>query len=79
MQAFEFNADVQDNIIKLPDEYRGKLKNKVKVIILQSETNDPPLYNNDIRLANFLSFVDKHRIELPSDYKFNREELNERN
>jgi hypothetical protein len=30
MQAFEFNADIQDNIIKLPEEYRGKLKKKLK-------------------------------------------------
>jgi hypothetical protein len=79
MQAFEFNADIKDNIIKLPIEYQGKLRNKVKVIILQNEVDDPSFSNeNNSNLSNFLSFAEKNSIELPPDYKFDREEIIER-
>jgi hypothetical protein len=55
------------------------LRNKVKVIILQNEVDDQSFSNeNNSNLSSFLSFAEKNSIELPPDYKFDREEIIER-
>jgi len=66
MQAYEFYAITENGFIRIPDEYKKKLGEKVKVIVVNDENSDldwdelfPPMINT-------------------KGFKFNREEANER-
>jgi len=37
MQAFEFKSTISDGVIKIPEEYIGKMEPHVKVIVLSEE------------------------------------------
>lgn len=69
----EEQAELYNKMIEQADN------NKVKVIILQSEPDERvSSEGNNSKLTDFLSFAEKQAIVLPPDYKFNREEMNER-
>jgi hypothetical protein len=38
MQAYEFNTVVREGIIRIPEQYRGKLLSPVRVILLSNAT-----------------------------------------
>lgn len=38
MYAFEFEGNVKNGFIELPEEYKNKVKTTVKVIVMQEET-----------------------------------------
>ena len=48
MTAYEFQTAVCDGIINIPAEYKNKIKNKVRVIVLSNESIE-----NDDRTQTF--------------------------
>ena len=74
MEAYEFQTDLIDGIIKIPVEYSNKLFGKVKVILIKDSVS---VKNTDgtgcVSETSFPYFaVDT------SGYVFNREDANER-
>ena len=66
MQTYQFDATVENGFIRIPDEYKAKMGNKIRVTIINYEQSDvdwnvlfPPLIDT-------------------KTWKFNREEANER-
>lgn len=88
LQAFEFNANVKDGIITLPDEYKNLVKESVKVIIIQNESekyidNSPQSGATDTgyrikKRLEFLEFARKNRIRVDKIEIPDREERNAR-
>ena len=48
MYAFEFEGNVKNGFIELPEEYKNKVKTTVKVIVMQEE----PITEKKSRQAN---------------------------
>ena len=75
MQAYEFLAKPQDGVIHIPEEFRSRITSSVRVIILESVSNSfdhekaATDRKSDLLLAPTLDTV---------DWKFNRDEANER-
>jgi hypothetical protein len=58
MSRIEFTAELKENTIEIPEEYRGHIRGIVRVIILSQEHADQPdliaqLLTNPIEIANF--------------------------
>ena len=78
---FQFNTMVENGYILIPDEYKMKVKNKIKVIIINDEQTDfdmlfPPIVDTSIS-------VEKTDLLSPPSlktkgWKFDREMANER-
>lgn len=73
MQAYEFNATLENGFIPVPEPYRSKMKKNVKVIVLErwSSVNDKQ------------GIAKKTDLLLPPSldtrgWKFDKEEANER-
>ena len=68
MKAIEFKARANEGIIEIPEEFKNKLNQEVRVIILLEE--------------KVKKYSDKHHFTATKirtkDFKFNREEANER-
>ncbi|MCL2153775.1 MAG: hypothetical protein FWH57_12655 [Oscillospiraceae bacterium] len=77
MRTIQFETIVNDNIISIPDKYRGKIRSgaKVKVLtVLPVENIDNPKTK-----AGALSVNDFTALQIDTrGFKFNREEANER-
>ncbi|MEA2082816.1 MAG: hypothetical protein U9O82_00955 [Thermodesulfobacteriota bacterium] len=67
MESIEFTADIQDGIIKLPDEYKKLKKAKIKIIFIPYEVQKRKLD------SLFDSAVRVNKID-----KFDRDSLHER-
>ena len=67
MYTIEFEAKVNDGTIKVPDKYKNRLGNNVKVIILAKEDNEK------ITTKGFSTVKLKTK-----DFIFDREAANER-
>jgi hypothetical protein len=70
MYAIEFRTRIRDGIIEIPKEYRDKLKENVKVIILSEEHEEAGLSMVDELL--------KSPLELHDFKPFSRDEIYER-
>ena len=75
MQAYEFYAKPENGVIKIPEQYKNKIKSDVKVIILKDKQ-----WKFDREEANA-----RRRTDLLSPisidtrgWKFDKEEANER-
>jgi len=75
MQAYEFRTKPENGVIRIPEEYRSRITSNVKVIILESKSDS----------ANTEDAHTKHKSALllpptlnTSNWKFSREEANER-
>jgi hypothetical protein len=69
MMPYEFETAVMDGIIRIPVEYKNKIKGKVKVILLSEDVEK----NVAAKKFSFPYFaVDT------TNYVFDREEANER-
>ena len=66
MQSYQFSTTVENGYIQIPDEYKMKIGNRIKVIIVIEE--NPDVDWNTL----FPPVVDTKA------WKFNREEANER-
>ena len=69
MMAYEFKTSVNNGIINIPVEYRNKISNKVKVILL----SDEPIKNKAKKKIMFNAMKLDTR-----GFVFNREDANER-
>ena len=71
MQTYEFYAKPEDGVIYIPEEYRSRITSNVKVIIVDSNSQDKnnSRYKSSLLLPPTLD---------TSDWKFSREEANER-
>ncbi len=76
MYAIEFEATIENGVIRIPPQYLAELQPRLKVIILQEES----VVKKDARKQKneFLARVAQHRFDLPPDYRFNREEIYDR-
>ncbi|MFH0924165.1 MAG: hypothetical protein V1872_00795 [bacterium] len=68
MEAIEFKAKASEGIIEIPEEFRDKLHNEVRVIILLETIKE-----KYIEKPQFTAVKIKTK-----NFKFNREEANER-
>ena len=66
MQVYEFHTTIKNGFIQIPDEYKNKVGDRIKVTIVSDEQSD----------------ADWNRLFPPmidtKAWKFNREEANER-
>ena len=70
MQAFEFTSVTENGVIPIPELYRNKITDAVRVIVL---TQDAKKERGTKKQKTF------HNIGIDmSGFKFNREEANER-
>ena len=70
MMAYEFQAAVNDGIIRIPSEYKNKISKMVKVILLSEESTKK--LNNEKKSIFTAMKLDTR------GFVFNREEANER-
>ena len=75
MQAYEFYAVPENGVIQIPEQYKNRITTEVKVIILEKKSQE--LDGDKINTKK------KSDLLLPptmntKDWKFNREEANER-
>ena len=66
MQAYQFSTTVENGFIRIPDEYVTKVRNRIKVVVINDEQLDTD-WN-----TLFPPMVDTKA------WKFNRDEANER-
>jgi len=75
--TIEFQTVVEDDMIKIPDEYRGRFTSLVTVCIFQDETKNNKIISRikakPFQLEDFSSL----KLDL-RNWKFDREEANER-
>lgn len=76
MYAIEFEATIENGMIRIPAQYLAQLQPRVKAIVLQEDSEEK---KDAVKQKNeFLKRVAQHRFHLPPDYSFNREELYDR-
>ncbi|MCL2344039.1 MAG: hypothetical protein FWC62_09140 [Firmicutes bacterium] len=73
MEAYEFQTAVNDGIIRIPAEYRNKVSNRVKVILLSEKPTEQSKGPSDKAEPTFSAMKLDTR-----GFVFNREEANER-
>jgi formylglycine-generating enzyme required for sulfatase activity len=71
MNAVQFKTVARDGLIKIPTEYKDFLDKELSVILKRPEEAAK-------RKEHLFESVKKHAFKLPADYKFNRDEMNER-
>ena len=75
MQAYEFYAKPENGVIRIPDEYKNRITNDVKVIILDEK---PWKFNREEANARRKSDLLLPPILDTRGWKFDKEEANER-
>ena len=74
MQAYEFSTKPINGVITIPEEFRRRITSDVRVIILELNQNKPDDTDANVRKSD--------RALSPTldtrDWRFNREEANER-
>lgn len=84
MYAFEFEGDVKNGFIELPEEYKNKVNDTVKVIIMQEKViAEKPVKskkskNPNDKIKNFINFTNNNAIEVTKIEIPGREERNAR-
>ncbi|MBF0408974.1 MAG: hypothetical protein HQM10_16625 [Candidatus Riflebacteria bacterium] len=80
MYAIEFEATIENGMIPIPPQYLALLQPRLKVIVMQEDPTEKlvqaPLHRN--QKEEFLASLARHRFDLPSNYRFKREELYDR-
>ncbi len=66
------------DLSSLSEDAVKELKSFYEYLVFKSPKKTSRKNNNESKKEQFVKFADKHLIELPDDYKFNREEANER-
>ncbi len=77
MQAIEFTYESRDGVISIPKQYKDWFRKSFKVILLENKESTP-LTSSQYRINEEVkSFFENIQIDL-SQYRFNRDEANER-
>jgi len=71
MNAIQFKTYARHGMIKIPHEYPDFLDKELNVIILVTDDTAK-------RKERFFNSVKKHSFQLPADYQFDRDKMNER-
>jgi hypothetical protein len=71
MDAIQFKAYSHNGMIEIPKEYQNFLDKELSVILLITEDSAK-------RKELLFQSINKHAFELPADYQFDRNEMNER-
>jgi hypothetical protein len=69
MYAVEFRAKVKNGSIEIPEEYRDRFKEGVRVILLAEEENSA---------VNFIDHLLQHPVHLPGFKPLTRDEVYDR-
>ena len=73
MDAISFEATIENGMIRIPSQYLAQLQPRLKVIVLPEKLEET---KGDLKKKDdFLAKVSPHRFDLPSDYRFQRDEL----
>ncbi len=72
----DYNSFIDIN--SLSEEARKELESFYKYLVFKYGGKKKRKTDLEKKKEDFLKFADKHLIDLPEDYKFNREELHER-
>ncbi|QTA91793.1 hypothetical protein [Desulfonema magnum] len=70
MYAVEFRTKVTDGIIQIPEKYRKKIKNNVRVILLAEDSADTT--------SDIIEDILESPLKLPDFRSFKREEIYDR-
>ena len=73
MEAYEFQTAVNDGIINIPIEYKTKISNWVRVILI----SENPAEQSKVHAVKTNSSFHAMKLDT-SDFVFDREEANER-
>jgi hypothetical protein len=77
MQTVEFETEIINDTICIPQEYRNNLPHKAKVIIMDSIISNPYIVRT--KQKNTVTSNDFKCVKIDTcNFKFNREEANER-
>ena len=68
MYAVEFQATVKNGSIEIPEEYKTRFKERVRVILLSEEENTA---------TNFIDYLLQHPISIAGFTPLTREEIYE--
>jgi hypothetical protein len=71
MNAIQFKAHSYNGTIEIPREYQDFLDQELSVILLIAEDSAK-------RKERFFQSIKKHAFELPTNYQFDRDEMNKR-
>ncbi|MDR0518206.1 MAG: hypothetical protein LBH25_14320 [Fibromonadaceae bacterium] len=77
MQAVEFETEIINDTICIPQEYKGSLPRKVRIIIMDNLFSNPYIIHTKKKKAVASSDFESIKIDT-SKFKFNRDEANER-
>jgi len=77
MQAIEFTYESRDGLISIPKQYKDWFRKSFKVILLAATESKPVASSQDHINEEVKSFFENIQIDL-SQYRFNRDEANER-
>lgn len=69
MYAVEFRAKVKNGSIEIPEEYRARFKERVRVILLAEEESTA---------ANFIDELLQHPVRIPGFKPLTRDEIYDR-
>lgn len=69
MYAVEFQAKVKNGSIEIPEEYRARFKERVRVILLAEEESTA---------AHFIDDLLQHPVHIPGFKPLTRDEIYER-
>ena len=70
MYAVEFQTTVKNDTIEIPQEYKGRFRNRVRVIVLTEERK--------VVTDNFIDQLLKNPLRLKSFHPLTREEIYDR-
>lgn len=73
MNTVEFKTKSKNGMIKIPGKYKELNSEKLTVIIIPEKGDQ-----KNVRLNKFLKFVKQMKINLPKNYRFERDKLYER-
>ncbi|GBU24557.1 hypothetical protein R83H12_01191 [Fibrobacteria bacterium R8-3-H12] len=77
MQAVEFETEIVNDTISIPQEYRGSLPRKARIIIMDNIFSSPYIIRT--KKKNTVAANDFESIKIETNnFKFNRDEANER-
>lgn len=81
MSVIEFDTNVENGIIKIPEKFINEISNSVKVIVLNKEVKSTNLHESDEKQILLFRELPKsilNPIKAGNFKFFTREELNER-
>jgi hypothetical protein len=77
MQTIEFTTESRDGMISIPKQYKDLFRKYFKVILKENKESTPLTSSQDRINEEVKSFFENIQIDL-SQYRFNRDEANER-